>query len=147
MKQVISTSNCEYWKRQVELDDAELLTIQNTIRKSAVLLARLRIDALADIDFPIRDEMFKIGTGLCRDYLKIQCYRKVYEKHCKAEIGANTAIRSWIKLVKSEATIKCAEAMFVAILAENSKYARKRRSAKRDSVALALKRAKGEIKN
>lgn len=147
MKQVISTSNLEYWKRQAELDDAELRTLQNTIRKSAVLLARFRIDALADMDFPIRDEMFKMGIGLCRDYLKIQCYRKVYEKHCKAEIEADTAMRGWNKLVQSKATIKCAEAMFATILAENSKYARERRSAKRDSVALALKREKGEIEN
>lgn len=133
----MSASNLEYWKRQAEVDDAELRAIQSAIKKSVVLLACFRIDSLSDMDFPVRDEMFKTGISLCRDYLKIQCYRKVYEEHCKSEIEASTVVQRWIRLVQSEATIKCAEAMFYAILAENSTYARKRRSAKRDEVALA----------
>lgn len=153
MKQIMPISDFEYWKRQAELDDAELRAIQNAIKTSAVLLASFRIDALSDFDFPVRDEMFKTGIRLCRDYLKIRCYRKVYEKYCRTkycrtEIEADTVKRRWIKLVQSEATIKCAEAMFDTIfLAESSMYARKRRNAKRASVVLALKREKGKIEN
>ena len=140
MRQSTDTANLQYWKRQAEIDDSELRSIQNAIKKSAVLLARFRIDALADFDFPIRDEIWQIGVAMCRDYLKISCYRSLHEKHCKATIDIDTIKKEYHKLVRMKATVKRAEAMFKNILAENSAYARRRRNAKRDKVALSLMR-------
>lgn len=142
MRQSTDTANVEYWKCQAEIDDSELRSIQNAIKKSAVLLARFRIDALADFDFSVRDEIWKIGVAMCRDYLKISCYRSLYEKHCKATCDPITAQKEYLKLVRIKATVKQAEAMFDNILAENSAQARKRRNAKRDEVALSLIRSK-----
>lgn len=140
MRQSADTANVEYWKCQAEIDDSELRSIQNAIKKSAVFLARFRIDALADFDFSVRDEIWKIGVAMCRDYLKISCYRSLYEKHCKATIDFATVKKEYLKLVRVKATVKRAEAMFDNILAENSAYARRRRNAKRDKVALSLMR-------
>ena len=142
MRQSTDSSNLEYWKRQAEIDDSELRAIQNAIKTSSVFLARFRIDALADMDFPMRDEIWRIGVAMCRDYLKISCYRSLYEKHCKATIDIDTIKKEYHKLVRMKATVKRAEAMFDNILAENSAHARKRRNAKRDKVALSLIRCK-----
>jgi len=140
MRQSTDTANLQYWKRQAEIDDSELRSIQNAIKKSAVLLARFRIDALADFDFSMRDEIWQIGVAMCRDYLKISCYRRLYEKHCEATCDPITSQKEYLKLVRIKATVKQAEAMFDNILAENSAYARRRRNAKRDKVALSLMR-------
>ena len=138
MRKSTETENLKYWKRQAEIDDSELRSIQNAIKKSAVLLARFRIDALAEIDFPVRDEIWRIGVAMCREYLKISCYRSLYEKHCKETIDIDTIKKEYHKVVRMKATVKRAEEMFKNILAENSAHARKRRNEKRDKVALSL---------
>lgn len=134
MRQSTDTENLKYWKRQFEIDDSELCSIQNAIKKSAVLLSRFRIDALADMDFHVRDEIWRIGVAMCRDYLKISCYRSIYEKHCKTTIDIDTIEKEYHKLVRMKATVKRACEMFNNVLAENSAYARKIRNAKRDKV-------------
>ena len=138
MRKSTETENLKYWNRQAEIDDSELRSIQNAIKKSAVLLARFRIDALAEIDFPVRDEIWRIGVAMCREYLKISCYRSLYEKHCKETIDIDTIKKEYHKVVRMKATVKRAEEMFKNILAENSAHARKRRNEKRDKVALSL---------